>query len=382
MRILILAPRYPFPVHGGDVLRIYNICQVLKNQGHQLDLISFYEPNDIIDKSLNNIFTKIYLIKRNKYLSIFNSLLYILSPFPSQIGYYYQKNFLKKFTEISDNYDMTICHLIRMARYIDKGKCHKKSILEMTDAISLNYKRSLKYLNFIQKAFFFIEMNKLKKYEKKCLDRFKKTIVVSDTDKDFLEEKIKYKSLKTLTNGYKSLSMNLFSKSNKSVIFIGNMRTNANHLMVTFFIKEVLPELRRVYPALKFKVIGAEPRKELIQLQSKIDFEITGKVESIHDEMRDAALSVCPMFFGAGVQNKILESMAFGIPVVATDIGIEGLLKNARDSIVIGNNKKEIVDGIIGLMEDSDKREMLSKKSYKFILENYSWNKILSSYLD
>ena len=381
MKVLVITPRYPYPIHGGDVLRIYNICKFIKENGHEIDLMSFYTENDIIDDSLKNIFTKIILVKRNKKLSILKSFLYLFTYKPSQVGYYNQKNFKIQFEKICNNYDKIISHLCRMGEYINYNNCFNKTILEMTDAISLNYNRSLSHFNGIKKAFFFYEMKKMQKYEQLCLEKFSKVVVVSDIDKNYLEKRKKRDNLFTITNGYDSQNKNFFSFKNKTIIFIGNMRTNANHNMVVFFVRNVLPEIQKVHPNVIFKVIGAEPKKELLQLKNKIGFEITGEVDKISDEIENSSLSVCPMFFGAGVQNKILESMAFGIPVVTTNIGLEGLIQGSEAYAFIANDRKEFITKINKLLNDKKQLEVASKKSLNFMLNNYQWNKIISSYL-
>ena len=380
MKILVLTPRYPWPITGGDVLRIFNVCKTLKSQGHTLHLLSFYTDEDVIEnKELNDVFDKIFLVKINEKIAKVKALLYFLTPFASQIGYYYSQNFSKKFKEIENNYDNFLVHLIRMMPYIKKSKLNKV-IFEMTDSISLNYKRSLKYRKNIKKMFYYVEMKKLKVIEKFYIQRAKKTIVVSEVDKNcystFLQKKIFVQ-----TNGYESKKINMFQIKNKDIVFIGNMRTDANHKMVIYFIKEILPEIRKNNLNIKLKIIGAEPQTELFKICKNQNIEITGKVNNIFDHLNSAAISVCPMLFGAGVQNKIIESASFGIPVVTTEIGSEGLLTGILDSLVIAKNKNDFIKKINYLIKNDELRNKLSNSGYNFVIENYSWNKTLENYL-
>lgn len=382
MKILVLSPRFPFPVLGGDVLRIINIAEQL-SENNCVDLLSFKEKSisneDVSTLRKKSIFRNIELVKRSNFFTFIGVFSALLRFKPIQAGYYYSPFFSKKLKKMvkEHDYDLVIVHLVRLAPYIDKLKLHNKSILEMTDAISLNYTRALPRFKGLKKSFYLLERSLLYLYEQKCINRFRKTVLVSEVDKNYLGDN---DSVTVIKNGYTSDFINLQKEQNSEIVFIGNMRSNANHDMVMYFVDEMLPEVRKVKPDVVFKVVGAEPRSELIQRSKKDGFIVTGRVEKIEDHLSSAAVSICPMTLGAGIQNKILESLAYGIPVVATSYGAEGIIQEGCDFLVVENEPKKFAERVIETINDSDFRLNNSQKAIDFIKREFSWKNNLKSY--
>ena len=193
MKICILTPRFPFPENGGDVLRINNICRYLRSKRHTLILATFCSQYDI-DNHQNNIqeqlYDKIYYIKRNKFVSLVNSILALLLNKPIQIGYYFSFTYLFKFKKIikKENPDLYVAHLLRMVSYLNLCHLQDKSIVEMTDLLSKTYGMSGKFSDFSLKKFIYlIEKNRIAAYEYRTVSSYKKCILVSQNDKEYLE---------------------------------------------------------------------------------------------------------------------------------------------------------------------------------------------------
>ena len=138
-KILVLTPRYPFPVIGGDKLRIYKICQELSKY-YDLTLLTLID--DIQDLTIphdEEVFKYVHKIYLPKIKSFFNVLLALPTSTPLQVAYYKSDNFKQKLNELLPAYDATLSHLIRVGHYAKD--VNGVNFLEMTDAISLNYKR-------------------------------------------------------------------------------------------------------------------------------------------------------------------------------------------------------------------------------------------------
>jgi hypothetical protein len=192
MKICILTPRFPFPENGGDVLRINNIARYLKSRGHNLVLVSYCTQNDIDNR--NNIpeslYDAIYYVKRSKFVSLGMSLWALLFNKPIQVGYYFSFDYLLKFKNIVKNEDpdLYISHLLRMVPYLNICHLQDKSIIEMTDALSKTYGMSGEIRGFsLKKIIYAVEKKRIFAYERKTMARYKKCVLVSREDKDYLE---------------------------------------------------------------------------------------------------------------------------------------------------------------------------------------------------
>jgi hypothetical protein len=190
MKICILTPRYPFPENGGDVLRINNIARYLKSKGHTLVLVSYCSKADMGGKPPEALYDTVYLVKRSRPVSLGMSAWALVFNKPIQIGYYFSFTYLAKFREVirKENPDLYISHLLRMVPFLNLCHLQDKSIVEMTDALSKTYSMSGGASGFsLKKIIYRIEVKRIAAYERKTAARYKKCVLVSQTDKEYLE---------------------------------------------------------------------------------------------------------------------------------------------------------------------------------------------------
>jgi len=377
-RILFLTSRFPFPPIGGDKLRTYNFIKYLKKK-HQLTIISFIENEDELNypDRYNNYFDKIVMIKLPKYQSYFNCVYGIFTDNPLQIHYYYSNKMKKAIADElnSNKYDLIIFHLIRMAQYIDDN-VDVKNVIDFTDAISLNYLRSKKYQKGWSSGVNLLESKRVFKYEMESISKADKSIFISKIDAEHLLSKNNSDKIEIVPNG---VDLNKFSYYTgeynlNQISFIGNMRTFPNTDAVLYFVNEIFPILKNKVPELKFFVVGNEPSKEVLKVHDGESIFVTGFVDSVIPFIEKSVVVVAPMRVGAGIQNKILESLAIGTPVVTTSIGAEGL---DSDKLYIANTPHDISIKILELINNPILRREKSLNGRKYIEENYNWDFVL-----
>ncbi len=388
-KILVLTSRLPYPVIGGDKLRIYNICKKLKKEGYELELFSFiesdYEKKNIVSEDL---FSEIVTVLLPKWKSILSTAFGFFLGGPLQVSYYRSKK-MKKLVQnalLKNKYDGVLVHLVRMAPYV-KNASKINKVLEMTDAISLNYSRSRKRGAFsFMSLIYRIEEKRVLNYEIECIKKFNAIVLVSNVDRDFLKEKIgseDQNKLSVFCNGVTDelLSFNQEDYDANKIIFIGNLRSFQNQNAILYFIKDIYPLIKKEIPDVKLIVIGAEPPNSISVFNGVNGIEVTGKVNDIKVYAKDAALSVAPILIGAGIQNKILESMVMGIPVVTTSIGMEGIEgTKSNEHLLVADNTVDFADGVLGILRDKSKRNFISSNGKKLIRDYYAFDKQLAGY--
>lgn len=387
MRILVITPRFPFPLYGGDVIRIFHISQKLKRDGNIVDLLSFYEKTDSVEcikeLKVQNIFDNVILIKRKVINSIIGMIRALFNGHPLQVGFYESREFKKELLDLYGAYDKIICHLVRLSPYLYNLNIKEKIILEMTDAISLNYERVLSNSNIFKYYLYKFEYLRLRRLEIKAIQNFSKTIVVSEIDNKYLN-----KNATVLKNGVsvEQFYVRDYKISNMNIIFIGNMRTNANQDMIFNFVRNIFPLVIKKVPGAKLLIVGAQPPKSVKNLEKKIkDVYVVGKVRSINDFYEKADVSICPMRVGAGIQNKILESMAHGVPVVTNRLGAENIIdiKNTNQAILkVSETDSEFADSICSFLTSSKLREEYGNNAKEFVENNFTWEAQLTNYIN
>jgi glycosyltransferase involved in cell wall biosynthesis len=141
--------------------------------------------------------------------------------------------------------------------------------------------------------------------------------------------------------------------------------------------------LRQRYPEATFSIVGARPKPEVQKLGERPGIIVTGGVPSMVDYLHKATVCVIPLRTGFGIKNKTLEAMAAGVPVVASDRGLEGLAVDGKDtplSALRANRVEEYIEAISRLFEDAQLRETLSRNGRSLIESEYTWERAGENY--
>ncbi|MGI2203493.1 glycosyltransferase [Shewanella oncorhynchi] len=381
-KILVLTPRFPYPVIGGDRLRIYNICKAL-SQHYELTLLSLCESQlemsfNVEDTVFNSVI-RVYLSPLSSYVNCVKAL---ATNTPLQVAYYSNRQFQKQFDKLEKSHDAVLCHLVRTSEYAKYSKIPK--VLEMTDAISMNYKR----VRTISKRFGFknviysFEQSRIENYEREILNSFDLSVVVSQYDKDFLlcGNSVVEDKLLVCSNGVDLTDLKFnYTPDMKTIVFIGNMTTLQNVDAAKWFIKSVMP-LLLIEGDFIFKIIGRINPNQQEEFNSYPNVLATGGVESISKAAEGAFIGVCPMRLGAGVQNKVLEYMAMGIPTITSSVGLEGLEANPGENILVADSEVQYVQIIKSLL-DPNLANKFSKKGRAYVEQFHMWNSRLAPFV-
>lgn len=383
-KLLVLTPRFPYPVIGGDKLRIYHLCRVLSRH-YSLTLLSMCDTDEDMHAALpdDGVFDRVERVFLSRRQSYVNTLLALPTRTPLQVAYYRSRAFEKAVARLLPSHDGVFVHLVRCAEYVRKSG--KPRILEMTDAISLNYSRvkQLKNARGLKSRVFGIEAKRLLDYERAIVDDFDLSVLVSRTDRDYLFPGASAAKVMVCSNGVdlSNLPYTARSTASRILIFIGDMRTVQNQDMCHFFAEAVLPLLRK-RADYRFRIVGSIAPALAEQFRAYDGVDVTGRVESVAQAASDGAIGVCPMRIGAGVQNKILEYMALGLPVVTTSLGHEGLGAESGQDLLIADTPVEFVDRIERLVANEAAAVEMAARARAFVEREHGWERMISPLVD
>lgn len=381
-RLLILTPRYPYPVIGGDRLRIYFICKVLSAHFH-LTLLSLCESKAemALDLPTDGIFDRIDRVYLPKWRSRLNTLLALPTRTPLQNAYFRSTEFRRRVQVLAPEHDGVLAHLIRTGEAIRDLPVPK--FLEMTDAISMNYNRvglGRRNARDLRSQVYRIESERLEAYERAVVDDFDHSFLVSAIDRDFLfgGDLERLARVSVVSNGVDLSGLPYsFSPSSGDLIFIGNMSSLQNFDAVQFMAKEILPLVRHERPEVRLRVIGRIGGNERAQLERIEGVDVTGQVESVADAAKGGAVGVCPIRLGAGIQNKVLEYMALGLPTVSTKIGLEGFSAKNGDELLVADEPPAFAAKVLSLLNDRNSARKIAEEARHFVESHHSWESVL-----
>ena len=157
------------------------------------------------------------------------------------------------------------------------------------------------------------------------------------------------------------------------ICFIGRMDYYPNQQAMIFFCNEVLPSIQAQRPATRLIVVGAEPSSEIRALGRLPGVTVTGTVADVRPPVRASALSVAPLLIARGTQNKILESMAMGVPVVCSDSAAQGVDAVPGEHLLTAGSRDAWVERIMGVLNHSTERQRLAESGRNRVLTHHSW---------
>ena len=140
---------------------------------------------------------------------------------------------------------------------------------------------------------------------------------------------------------------------NHTLLFTGNMDYAPNVDAVQYFVEEVFPIIKQQHPQVKFIIAGQRPVKKVLDLASD-DVQVTGFIKDLAAVYNQASVVVAPLRFGAGTQNKVLEAMAMGVPVVCSNIGFKGLGIESGEGAIMQTDPQQFAQSVICLLYTSE----------------------------
>lgn len=379
MNLLFVTSRLPFPPYGGDKVRVFNFLKYLA-RNHAITLISFIERKEE-EKYVQDLLKwckKVEVVLLPAGQSYRNCFVHFFSPVPLQVYYYHSADMQNKIDEIiaKERFDCVYIHLLRMAHYL-KNSTGVRRVLDLTDAISLSLKRSLLYRRHLFFLFYLLELIKVKYYEAKIIKYFDASVLISKMDRAAHAAFEKAATVSIIANGVDADYFHPGARpyNPKKLVFLGNFHSFPNRDGVLFFHEKIFPKIAREIPDINWYIVGVNPPRKIKALTRDNRIVVTGAVEDVREFLTDAAVLVCPLRVSAGIQNKIIEAMAMGIPVVTTSLGAMWLDKEGREAILIADDPDDFAGKVIGLAGDGEKRKLYSERGRLFVLKQYSWEK-------
>ena len=374
MRILVLTSRFPYPLEKGDKLRIF--CQMRElAKSHEVILCAICEalPTAKNFKAVANAVQEVHCLQLPKWRSAMNLCRGFFNKLPFQVNYYFDGQVQKELLRIIDQTqpDHLYCQLPRTAEYIRQSQLPKT--IDYQDAFSVIAKRWAANSVFPKNMLLSQESRRMQYYEQLIFDDFNHHTLISEQDRALMPMPQKER-IHIIPNG---VDIDFFQpnptvEKKYDICFVGNMGYPPNVNAAQFLVKKIMPLLMPEYPELKILIAGARPSKEVQALASK-QVVVTGWLEDIRLAYAESHIFVAPIFMGAGLQNKVLESMAMGTPRIVTSQvnnaigGVEGT------TIMVADTAEAFAAKIKMLLKSESLKTKLAVEGLNFVKKQFSW---------
>lgn len=370
-KIVFITSRFPYPLEKGDKLRAYFQIRELSNHFdvHLICLSEIPLSNDSIN-SVQKFTKSLHVFPLPKWKKWMGAACAFFGNMPIQIGYFHQSSIQRKINTLLNEIqpDHIFCQLIRVAEYVkDYHDCLKT--LDYMDTLSKGIERRIHRVNWYQRAFFKLEFTRLRRYENSIFDYFEHHTIISEQDREHIPHP-KRKEILIVQNGVSELFFEPFQNHKKyTLVFTGNMSYPPNIEAAKFIHDKILPHLDEQHNVL---ISGASPVRELTQLSSN-RLTISGWIDDIRSSYSAGKIFIAPMFLGTGLQNKLLEAMAMGIPCITTSLANNALGAEPEETILIANNPEEFIFQIRRLLSSEVLYQNISRNGKIFVSEKFTW---------
>ncbi len=380
MKILMLTPYLPYPLNSGGQIRSYNLIKNL-SQKNEITLFSFIrsEEEKKYLPELGKYCKTVKVFLRRPAWSPINILLSGFTYYPFLVCIYLSQKLRKTIAQYIESEKFDLIHVETFYVVPNIPKTNIPIILVEQTIEYAVYQHYADVSKFAALRWLLnIDVRKIKFWESRYWQLARSVVAVSESDQKEMKKIVPNLNIGIVPNGVDSqwFKENKFRKKHPpTVLFVGNFKWLQNIEAVIHLHSFVWPQIKSVVKNAKLLIVGRSVDSRILALKSP-DIEINEKIDDIRQAFQNADLLVAPIKGPGGTRLKILESMASGLPVLSTSVGVEGLnVKNNRE-VFIENDYKQM--GIIAAKLLTNKRKALqvAKTGQDFVTKNFSWQAI------
>lgn len=375
MKIAVLLSRFPYPTDKGDKLRAYHQIKYLSKIHHIHLFCLSDEP--VLEEHYKHVAAycqTLEIVRLNK-LQIFIRLMFnFFSTLPFQVAYFNDAAAKKKMSIWFDKIkpDVVFTQLARMAEF-SRYQEGMHQVLDYQDCFSKGLEKRMHSDVWYKKPLIKLEWKRLKKYEAEIFSNYASCCVISKQDAQHFEG-IDATLIKIVGNG---IDVNYYQPANttKSIplLISGNMQYPPTVKGVELIVNKVIPLLKNKYPQIYLLAAGKDPSKSIQKLTGKY-LKTTGWQNDLRPYFNDSFIYCAPLQISVGLQNKILEAMAMGLPVITSSVCNSPIGAVNKKDLLVADSPEEIAQAITFLMENEAIRSELGKNARQFVVSHFSWD--------
>ncbi|MCC6499779.1 MAG: glycosyltransferase [Anaerolineales bacterium] len=385
MRIALIVPYIPSLIR----VRSYNLLNQLSKQGVEVTLFTVAtSEQDALDlHALKPNLSGMFVRNQPVWRSLLNCALALPTKIPLQSVYSWNSRLQADFAREHRRMPFELVHVehLRGSKY---GRVIKSTFPELpivwdsVDCISHLFAQSRgRSRSLAGKLMSGLELNRTRRAEGELATLFDHVLITSPNDKKALmqltSEEERSASISILPNG---ADLDYFRRradqprEAETIVFSGKMSYHANISMADYLVREIMPKVWAKRPSAKLIIVGKDPPRMVRELAQDPRVEVTGTVDDIRRYLWAATVAAVPLVYGAGIQNKILEAMAGGTPVVTTSAAFSSLRGTVGEDALIGDSPQEFADAVLRLIESPSLQREVGNAGNAYVRQYHDWD--------
>jgi polysaccharide biosynthesis protein PslH len=389
MRILYLCHRVPYPPNKGDKIRAFNQLRAMSAR-HTVDLFTLADQIEDLDHgaALRQYCQTVTIARVVPALARLLALRYLLTAAPLTIPYFFSAKLQREVRKAlsARSYDRIYVYCSAMAQYVEVPEARQiPVVVDLVDVDSEKWRQYAAYAPFPYSSVYRREANSLREYERIVCERASAVAVTTEREARLVREICPTALVHVISNGVDQDYFNPGPAGDTEAVptisFTGDMSYFPNEQAVVFFARKVLPLIRHSIPEARFLIVGRQPTRDVQRLQAIEGVEVTGFVPDVRLYLAQSQVSVAPFAIAAGIQNKVLEAMAYCLPVVATSRIALSLPASVAEIVDFGDTPQELASKVVGLLRDPGLRRRVGLEGRRRVAAEYDWGRSLNRLL-
>lgn len=387
MRILFVVPYTPSLIR----IRPYNLIRHLSARGHEVTVLTVtHDEGELASaEALAAHCAHVVTVSVPKWRSLANCLQALPTATPLQAVYSWEPRLLRRLAGNGNGkpparFDAIHIEHLRGAKYGLElqalGYPRQAMVWDSVDCISHLFRQAAQYSqsgfgSWIRR----LELGRTEQFEARLLSSFGHTLTSSEMDRQALQALAldeRAGPISVIPNG---VDLDYFKpdyhrpRDNATILFSGKMSYHANVTMALHLVEQIMPRVWAQRPDVQVTIVGKDPTREVQALAQNPAVHVTGTVPTVPPYLQTATLAVVPMVYGAGIQNKVLEAMACGTPVVTTSLAAAPLRATRDQDLLVADSAAAFAEAILALLADRTKRETLGAAGRSYVEEHHNW---------
>ncbi|GCL64405.1 TIGR03087 family PEP-CTERM/XrtA system glycosyltransferase [Pseudaquabacterium pictum] len=378
MNILYVCHRFPYPPKRGGKIRPFNMIRHLTAQGHQVTVCSLVRSPEEAEegRGIAAHCAAFEMGAVREPVQFARMVANLPRRTPSSMGYFYSADLQRRIRELlsSQRFDLIFVHCSSVAQYVE----HVQGIPKILDFGDMDSQKWLEYANYKPWPLswgYTLEGTKVLWAEKRLARKFDLCTATTRAERETLDSYGTGAPTDWFPNG---VDAQFFAPTDEpydadTISFIGRMDYYPNQECMQRFCDQVWPLLQARRPGMKLLIVGADPSPEMRRLGERPGVTVTGSVPDVRPFVRRSAAMVAPLAIARGTQNKILEAMAMGVPVITSSIAAGGVDAVPGEHLRVADSPEELAAAVLEVVQDPLERQRLSGNGRQRVLSNHDW---------
>lgn len=358
MRLLFLTHRVPYAPNRGDRIRALEMLRYFKTSGISVCLVALaHEDEEVAEASrLSDLVEVLHVVRVTRFRNLLRAGLLLPTDRPLTHVLLDSPQMRHVLARVRRDWrpDLVLAFCSGMARFAMEPPLDAVPfVLDMVDVDSLKWQALAKHGNPVARLIYAREARLLKRFEVEATRAAQATLVVNDREGE---------ALRALDSSFRPVVVELGvdlerfrnpgqPAGNPEVVFTGVFSYQPNETGARWLIQEVWPLVHERRPEARLTLVGRGPSSALGRLANRAGIEVTGAVPDVRPYLWRAAVAVAPLETARGMQNKVLEAAAAGLPSVVTPDVFEGLPRAVRPACRVAAGVEDFAREIVGLLD-------------------------------